>query len=114
VKNAKDRCAVVTSAHMSGMQRNLSVVIARRISTHQKHARSFGHPVIASAERVNAGCTVTLTMRLPNTKTKNHDVTYNTPKHTNYSSPFASMTGNHVALRVPDLDEARRLVGREA
>lgn len=27
---------------------------------------------------------------------------------TNYSSPFASMTGNHVALRVPDLDEARR------
>jgi Lactoylglutathione lyase and related lyases len=27
---------------------------------------------------------------------------------TNFSSPFASMTGNHVAVRVPDLDEARR------
>ena len=27
---------------------------------------------------------------------------------TNYSSPFASMTRNHGALRVPELDEARR------
>ena len=27
---------------------------------------------------------------------------------TNFSSPFASMTGNHVAVRVPDLEEARR------
>lgn len=27
---------------------------------------------------------------------------------TNYSSPFASMVSNHVAIRVPDLDEALR------
>ena len=27
---------------------------------------------------------------------------------TNHRSPFASMKGNHVAIRVPDLDEARR------
>jgi len=27
---------------------------------------------------------------------------------TNHKSPFASMKGNHVAIRVPDLDEARR------
>lgn len=27
---------------------------------------------------------------------------------TNFASPFSSMTGNHVAVRVPDLDAARR------
>lgn len=27
---------------------------------------------------------------------------------TNYSSPFASMKANHVAIRVPDLEEAKR------
>ena len=27
---------------------------------------------------------------------------------TNYSSPFASMRGNHVAIRVPNLEEARQ------
>lgn len=27
---------------------------------------------------------------------------------TNYASPFASMRGNHVAIRVPDLEEARK------
>ena len=27
---------------------------------------------------------------------------------TNFRSPFASLTGNHVAVRVPDLEEAKR------
>ena len=27
---------------------------------------------------------------------------------TNFKSPFASLTGNHVAVRVPDLEEAKR------
>ena len=31
-----------------------------------------------------------------------------TPPRTNYASPFASMIGNHVAVRVPDLEEAKR------
>jgi glyoxylase I family protein len=30
------------------------------------------------------------------------------PPPTNYASPFASMTGNHVAVRVPDLEAAKR------
>ena len=27
---------------------------------------------------------------------------------TNFKSPFASLTGNHVAVRVPDLEQAKR------
>ena len=34
-------------------------------------------------------------------------MTFSIPK-TDFASPFASMKGNHVAIRVPDLNEAKR------